>query len=111
MTLHAWQAANPGGAAKASQKAIKAVHDKEQGLGKWKGVAWPPLIYPDNHWLKKGSVRLYVCAHVPTCAFVFITSKVVTRSSLRRNQLLSKMVAKARKWQRMYMYLCVCACA
>ena len=48
------QNTNAGGAVKANQQAFQAVHDKEQGLAKWKGVAWPPLVYPENHWRKQG---------------------------------------------------------
>ena len=37
----------------ADKNAIRTLQDKMDRLGRWKGVAWPGLVYPENHWQKQ----------------------------------------------------------
>jgi hypothetical protein len=41
---------NPSGVEDADKNAQKTLQDKKARLGKWNGLAWPALLYPENHW-------------------------------------------------------------
>ena len=44
---------DPEGPMHADKNAIRTLQDKMDRLGRWKGVAWPGLVYPENHWRKQ----------------------------------------------------------
>ena len=44
---------DPEGPMHADKNAIRTLQDKMDRLGRWKGVAWPGLVYPENHWQKQ----------------------------------------------------------